>query len=65
MVINITTCMMYLERSYSSDRGRCKHLVRGGFGGFVCKLGNQIEFVSPRISKDVETCKDKEVLRSA
>ncbi len=65
MAINITNCMMYLERNFSSDVGRCKHLKKGSFGGFVCEIGHPIEFISPRIGKDVETCKDKEVLKSA
>jgi len=67
MVVNITTCMTFTTRrllparSYSNGRGRCKYLSKGGFGGYICKRGIQIESI-PRISKDSEICKYKEVL---
>jgi hypothetical protein len=59
--------MQYPERGYGygSGRRRCKHLDKGAFGGYICKRGNQIESVTPRISKDSEICEHKEVSRSA
>ena len=64
MIVNITACIRYPERGFSSGRGNCKHLDKGVFGGYICKLGNQIDPI-PRISTDSEICKDKEVSRSA
>ena len=65
MQVNISICMQYTERGFGSGRRKCKHLDIGAFGGYKCKLGNQIDFITPRISKDIESCKDKEVARSA
>jgi hypothetical protein len=67
MIVNITACMQYLEIGSHSKtgRGKCKHLDKGVFGGYICKLGNQIDFVTPRIGKEYENCKDKEVSKSA
>jgi hypothetical protein len=56
---------LFSARGYSSGRGRCKHLDKGVFGGYICKLGHQIESITPRISNDMEICKDKEVSKSA
>ncbi len=65
MVINITECMQYSGHSFRSGRRRCKHLDKGAFGGYICKLGNQIDFLAPRLSKDNEICKDKEISKTA
>ena len=65
MVVNITECMQYPERGFGSGHRRCKHLDKGIFGGYICKRGHQIDSVTPRLSRDSEICKDKEVSRSA
>jgi hypothetical protein len=67
MVINITTCMQKPENglSFGFGRRRCKHLEKGAFGGYICKRGNQIDFMTPKISKDNRICKHKEISRSA
>ena len=69
MVFNITTCMQKPENGLSFGFGfgrrRCKHLEKGAFGGYICKRGNQIDFMTPKISKDNPICKDKEISRSA
>jgi hypothetical protein len=64
MLINISACMRYPARGYNFNTGRdrCKYLSQGVFGGYICKHGHQIESVTPRIGKDSEICKDKEVL---
>jgi len=66
MVVNITECMQLSALGYGFKTGRrkCKHLDKGGFGGYICKRGNQIDPI-PKISKDSEICRDKEVSRSA
>ncbi len=63
MIVNITECMQISTPGFrtTTNRRKCKHLVKGGFGGYICKRGNQIESI-PRISKDSEICKFKEVL---
>ncbi len=65
MVVNITTCMQYGENGYSAGRSRCVHLDKGVFGGYICKRGNQIESVTPRMSTDSAGCADREISRSA
>ena len=69
MVFNITTCMQKPENGFGFGFGfgrrRCKHLEKGAFGGYICKRGNQIDFMTPKISKDNPICKDKEISRSA
>ena len=66
MNINITECMQTPARSFAVLIGRrkCKHLEKGAFGGYVCKLGHRIEY-TPRISRDNITCRDKEIARYA
>ncbi len=66
MTVNVTECMQYTERGFAvlSGRRKCKHLDKGVFGGYVCKLGHRIDF-TPRISKDNPICKDKEIAKSA
>ena len=53
-----------LGDSSRTGRSKCKHLDKGPFGGYICKVGNQIDPI-PRISKDNIICKDKEFARSA
>lgn len=62
LLVNITQCMSITAIGYHSktDRRKCKHLDSGGFGGYICKCGHQIE-TTPRISKDSETCRDKDI----
>ena len=64
MLVNITECMKISGLSTTTGRRKCKHLDKGSFGGYICKRGNQIDPI-PRIRKDSEICKDKEVSRSA
>jgi hypothetical protein len=66
MVFNITECMKFSAQGYFSKTGRrkCIHLDKGMFGGYVCKLGHQIDTI-PRISSSITPCKDKEIARSA
>jgi hypothetical protein len=66
MVVNITECMQYRANGWNIRAGRrkCKYLDRGTFGGYFCKLGNQIDTV-PRISKDTEVCRSKNIARFA
>ena len=66
MMINITECQQYPARGLTvlGGRRKCKHLDKGTFGGYVCKLGHKIDY-TPRISKDNITCTDKEIARYA
>jgi hypothetical protein len=58
--------MTFSAQGYFAKIGRrkCKHLEKGTFGGYLCKLGHQIDS-TPRISTNNIPCKDKEIARSA
>ena len=58
--------MQYPARGFAvlGGRRKCKHLDKGAFGGYKCKLGHKIDY-TPRISKDNLICRDKEIARSA